>query len=51
MLLHMASKVEMVEDWVVIGIAVVSFQLFLRVGEAASVEHWAIHDGCVRFFL
>ena len=31
MLLHMAARASSLEDWAVIGLAIVSFQLFLRV--------------------
>ena len=34
----------------VVGLAIVSFQLFLRVGEATSLQPWAVVDDAVRFF-
>ena len=50
MLLHMAARTSSLEDWAVVGLAIVSFQLFLRVGEAVTLQPWAVVDDAVRFF-
>ena len=50
MLLHMAARASSLEDWAVVGLAIVSFQLFLRVGEAITLQPWAVVDDAVRFF-
>ena len=50
MLLHMAARTSSLEDWAVVGLAIVSFQLFLRVGEAVTLQPWAVVDDVVRFF-
>ena len=44
MLLHMAARASSLEDWAVVGLAIVSFQLFLRVGEAITLQPWAVVD-------
>ena len=50
MLLHMAARASSLEDWAAVGLASVSFQLFLRVGEAITLQPWAVVDDAVRFF-
>ena len=50
MLLHMAARTSSLEDWAVVGLAIVSFQLFRRVGEAVTLQPWAVVDDAVRFF-
>ena len=47
MLLHMAARTSSLEDWAVVGLAIVSFQLFLRVGEAVTLQPWAVVDDAV----
>ena len=49
-LLHMAARTSSLEDWAVVGLAIVLFQLFLRVGEAVTLQPWAVVDDAVRFF-
>ena len=51
MLLYMAAKANGRDGWAVVGLAIVSFQLFLQVGEATSLQPWAVVDGAVRFFV
>ena len=48
--LYMAAKANGRDDWAVVGLAIVSFQLFLQVGEATSLQPWAVVDDAVRFF-
>ena len=50
MLLHMAARTNSLEDWAVVGLAIVLFQLFLRVGGAVTLQPWAVVDEAVRFF-
>ena len=50
MLLYMAVKANGRDDWAVVGLAIVSFQLLLRVGEASSLQPWTVVDDAVRFF-
>ena len=50
MLLHMAARASSLEDWAVVGLAIVSFPLFLRVGEAVTLQPWVVVDDAVRFF-
>ena len=50
MLLHMAARTSSLENWAMVGLAIVSFQLFLRVGEAVTLQPWAVVDDAVRFF-